>query len=102
MGLFVRDEPVEYCQDALAVLVNAIQIGSECTLKILCLYPFVDDDSRYVDILAERIDGVSAQEEAIEESRLSLRGQRVEIVSWSHFTRRKDILAMVAVKDQVL
>ena len=102
MGLFVRNEPIEDCQHALAILVNAIQIGSERALKILRLYPFVDDDPRHVDILAERVHRVPAQEEAIEEGRLSLRGQGVEIVSWSLFTRRKDILAMVAVQDQVL
>ncbi len=102
MGLFVRDEPVEYCQNALPILVNAIQIGSECALKILRFDPLIDDDSRHVDVLPQRVQGVTAQEEAIEESRLALRCQRVEIVSWSHFTRRKDILAMVAVKDQVL
>jgi hypothetical protein len=45
---------------------------------------------------------VASQEESIEESRLALRGQRVEIVSRSHRTRRKDILAMVMAKDQVL
>ena len=72
LGLFVRNQPVEYCQHALAVLVNAIQIGSECALEIFGPYPFVDDDSRHVDILAQGIEGVSAQKEAVEESRLTL------------------------------
>ena|ERR1039458_10161526 len=89
MALFVRNEAVEYGQNALAVLVNAIQIGSKSALKILRLYPFIDDDARHVDILPKSVDGVASKEESIEESRLALRGQRVEIVSRSHRTRAK-------------
>jgi hypothetical protein len=106
LGLFVRNQSIEYRQNALAVLVNAIQIGSERPLEILGPDPFVDDDSRHVDVLAQGIEGVSAQEETVEEGRLTLGRQRVEIVSWSHSVqdsvREKDILAMVSVKDQVL
>ena len=106
MGLLVRNQAVEYRQNALAVLVNAIQIGSKSALKILRLYPFIDDDARHVDILAKSVDGVASKKESIEESRLALRGQRVEIVSWSHLIQdsvgEKAILAMVPAKDQVL
>src|ERR1700733_1128555 len=101
MGLFVRHQTVEYRQHALAVLINAIQIRAECALKILRLDPFVDDDSRHVNILPKGIHGMPAQEQAIEESSLALRGQRVEIVSRTHETRRKDILTMDWAKDQV-
>ncbi len=102
MGLFVGNKPVEYRQNPLAILVNAIQIGAKSALEILRLYPFVDDDPRHVDILPESVHRMPAQEQAIEESRLALRGQRVEIVSRTHGTERKDILAMVWAKDQVL
>jgi len=102
MGLFVRNKPVENSQHALAILIDTVQIGTKSALEILRLHPFVDDGPGHVDILPKSVERVPAEEEAIEESRLALGGQRVEIVSWSHFTRRKDILAMVVPKDQVL
>lgn len=84
MGLFVRNEPVENSQHALAVLVDPIQIRPKCTLKVLGFHPFVDDNPRHVDVLPESVQGMPAEEETVEESGFPLRRQRIVIVSWSH------------------
>src|SRR5580692_11629470 len=43
MRLLVRNQPIEYRQHALAILINAIQIDAKRALEILRLYPFIND-----------------------------------------------------------
>ena len=84
LRLFVRNQTVENRQDAFAVLVYAVQIGPERTLKVFIFDPFIGNTSRNVDILPKGIDRVPAQKKAIKKRRLALRSQRIEIVSRSH------------------
>ncbi len=74
LGLFARNKTLENRENPLPILVNAIEIGTKCALKILRLYPFVDNHARNVDVLAKRVKRMPPQEQAIEKSRLALGG----------------------------
>lgn len=81
MGLFARNQAFEYCQHALTVLVDAIEVRAERTAEIPRAHPLFGDHTRHIDVLPQRVEGMAAQEEAIEESRFALGGQRVGVVN---------------------
>jgi hypothetical protein len=53
---------------------------AESSLEVLSFDPLIDYPAGYVDILSEGVKGVTAQKQTVEESRLALRGLRIEIV----------------------
>ncbi len=85
MGLFARDQAVEDGQDALAVLIDAVEVGAEGSLEIFCLDPFIGDAARHVDVLTERIERMAAQKQAVEKCGLALRREWIGIVPHHHF-----------------
>ena len=83
-SLFARNEPLENRENAFAIFVNPVQIRAEVSLIIPGVGPLVDDLARDVDILAQGIEGVSAQEKAVKEGSFPVRCKWVEIVNGSH------------------
>src|SRR5579862_8392929 len=88
LGALIGNQTLENCQYLLPVLVNAIEVRPEGALKIFCSQPFIDHSPWHVDILAQRLEGVPAQEQAIEKGSLALRRHRIGIVSWGHGLKR--------------
>lgn len=77
---FARDEFVEDGQHLLAVLVGALQPGLHSNLIAVPPEELVEQLARDVDIAAESVGRVAAQEEPVEQRRLALGRQRVEVV----------------------
>lgn len=100
VGVFAGNQTVKDGKDALAVLIDAVEIGAEGALKVAGADPFVGDGAGNVDVLAKGVEGVAAQEKSIKERGLALGGQRIVVVSRTH-SDRKDILAMKTGVDQV-
>ena len=89
--MFGGYEAFENRQNALPVLINAVEVSLEGALEVFRPQPFIDHGPGYVDVFAERGQGVSAEEETVKERSFPVGGQRVEIFSRGHeaFVRAK-------------
>ncbi len=85
--LFFQHEFIENGEYSLAITVHAPQRIAEIVLVTLRLDPFVEERPGHVDIAAQIVGGVSAQEESIENRRLSLGRERIQILAAVHHTR---------------
>lgn len=75
-----RDQFVENGQHLLAVLIGALEPGLHANLIAVPPQELVEQLARDVDIAAEGVGRVAAQEEPVEQRRLALGRQRVEVV----------------------
>lgn len=84
--LLVEDQSVEDGENLFPVGVDALQILPEIGLEVLGAHPFIDHPARNIDVLAEGVDIVSAEEQSIKKSGLPLGGQRVVFFSRCHIS----------------
>jgi len=77
-----RDQFVENGQYLLAVVVGALQPGLDGEFIAMALEKLVEELAGDVDIAAEGVGGVAAQEEPVEHRGLALGSQRVEVVQY--------------------
>jgi hypothetical protein len=88
VSVFVGNQPVENGEDALAVVIDAVEVGAESALKVFGANPLVGDGAGNIDILAKGVERVPAQEKAIKERCLTLWSQRIVVVSGTHSCRK--------------
>src|SRR5258706_16376278 len=60
--LLVPHQAVEDGQNLLAIVVNALQSFPERFLEVSRFQPFIEQNRGYINVLAQRLDGVAAQE----------------------------------------
>ena len=82
--LFVENEAVEDGENLFTVTVDFLQRFPEIHLEIGRAQPFIEHVAGHVDVLPEVFEAMAAEKEAVEESRLPLRSQGIEIISRRH------------------
>src|SRR5579862_4101839 len=83
-AFFVQHQLIEYRQHLLAVLIDAPQRIAEPHFVAARLEPFLQQRLRHVDVAAQRVGRMPAQEQPIKHGGLALRGERIEIFPWRH------------------
>ena len=83
-ALFPNHQFVEYCQHLLAVEICPVHFCAQFPFILVAAQKLRDKFSRDFNIPAQDVRGMAAQEEAIEQSGLPLRGLRVEFFAYHH------------------
>lgn len=83
--LFVHDQFVEDGQNFFAVGVHVLQAVLELGTELAAADPFFGGAAGDINILAQVLGGVAAQEESVEHGRFALRRQWVVVVPEQHW-----------------
>ena len=77
--LLVGNQTVEDCQDLFAVLVDALELGLRAAFVAMPEHHLIQEFAGDVDIAAQGVGGVAAQEQPVEKSRFPLGSQWIEL-----------------------